>query len=147
MTWHSSDVEENHAGIIQWLDEAGLSNTPAPLTLYVTQKAWPEIIVDAIFSANAVYIMAWDAVMVMISGVGQLLSTNGQLVLYGPFNYKNNYTSDSNARFDICLKEQNPDSAIRNFEDIEQLANAARLYLQNDFAMPANNRILSWIKQ
>ena len=71
----------------------------------------------------------------------------GMLVLYGPFNYNNAYTSDSNARFDIWLKQRDPESGIRNFEDVEQLANAANLYIQHDYAMPANNRLLCWIKQ
>lgn len=147
LIWHCSDLDENHPGIMQWLDEAGLSNTPPPLTLDVTRLPWPALKVDAVFSANAVHIMAWEAVKPMISGVGQLLTTNGLLVLYGPFNYNNTYTSESNARFDIWLKERDPESGIRNFEDVEQLANAANMHLQDDFAMPANNRILCWVKQ
>jgi cyclopropane fatty-acyl-phospholipid synthase-like methyltransferase len=147
MVWHTSDLPENHAGIELWLNEAALPNTPSPLTLNVTQANWPRLEVDAVFSANAAHIMGWEAVKAMIAGVGKLLPDRGLLVLYGPFNYNNTYTSDSNARFDIWLKDRDPESGIRNYEDVEQLANAAGMYLQNDYAMPANNRILCWMKQ
>ena len=147
LIWHSSDLQENHAGIELWLSEAKLPNTPPPLILDVTRAHWPELNVDAVFCANTIHIIGWDSVKAMMAGVGKLLPDNGMLVLYGPFNYNNAYTSDSNARFDIWLKQRDPESGIRNFEDVEQLANAANLYIQHDYAMPANNRLLCWIKQ
>ena len=101
---------------------------------------------DAVFSANVIHIMGWDAVKLMIQGAGNVLSNNGLLILYGPFNYGNRYTSDSNARFDEWLKQRNPESGIRNFENVEKLANDAQLKLLEDIAMPANNRILIWQK-
>jgi len=147
LVWHSSDRPENHAGIELWLNEAGLPNTPPPLSLDVTQTQWPMLQVDAVFSANAIHIMGWESVKVMIAGVGRLLPENGLLVLYGPFNYNNSYTSDSNANFDGWLKDRDAQSGIRNFEDVEQLANAAGMIIEHDFSMPANNRILCWVKQ
>ena len=147
LIWRSSDLQENHAGIKLWLNEAKLPNTPPPLILDVTRAHWPELNVDAVFCANTIHIIGWDSVKAMMAGVGKLLPDNGMLVLYGPFNYNNAYTSDSNARFDIWLKQRDPESGIRNFEDVEQLANAANLYIQHDYAMPANNRLLCWMKQ
>ncbi len=147
LIWYSSDLQANHAGIKLWLNEARLSNTPPPLNLDVTREPWPDMKVDAVFSANAVHIMSWEAVKSMVSGVGKMLDEDGLFVLYGPFNYNNTYTSESNARFDIWLKSRDPQSAIRNFEDIDQLANVAGMYLQHDFEMPANNRILCWAKK
>ena len=147
LIWHSSDLQENHAGIELWLNEAKLPNTPPPLKLDVTRAHWPELKVEAVFCANTIHIIGWDSVKAMIAGVGKLLPNNGLLVLYGPFNYNNAYTSESNARFDIWLKQRDPESGIRNFEDVALLANAADLYLQHDYAMPANNRLLCWVKQ
>ena len=147
LIWHSSDLQENHAGIELWLKEAKLPNTPPPLMLDVTRAHWPELKVDAVFCANTIHIIGWDSVKAMIAGAGKLLPDNGLLVLYGPFNYNNAYTSESNARFDIWLKQRDPESGIRNFEDVEKLANAAGLYRQQDYAMPANNRLLCWVKQ
>lgn len=147
LQWQTSDLKENHEGILLWLDEAGLPNVIPPLELDVRNKEWQVPEVDAVFSANAIHIMGWEAVKSMISGVGKLLPADGLFVLYGPFNYNNTYTSDSNARFDTWLKERNPESGIRNFEDIEQLTDTAGLTFQADYEMPANNRILCWTKQ
>ena len=147
LTWRSSDLRENHAGIQLWLDEANLANAPPPLMLDVNQAHWPELEVDAVFCANTIHIIGWDSVKAMIAGAGRLLPDKGMLVLYGPFNYNNAYTSESNARFDMWLRQRDPDSGIRDFEDVDQLAKAADLYIQRDYAMPANNRLICWVKQ
>ncbi|MEH6652359.1 MAG: DUF938 domain-containing protein [Motiliproteus sp.] len=147
LQWHTSDRSENHQGIQQWLDEADLNNVHQPLPLDVSQPQWPEVNVDAIFSANSVHIMGWSEVEQLFAGVGQLLPVGGLLLLYGPFNYNNQYTSDSNARFDLWLKQQNPVSAIRHFEAVNKLATDVDLELQHDIEMPANNRILCWCKR
>jgi len=152
LIWRTSDQLEYHDGIKMWLEEASLSNTPAPIPLNVSTDDWSVINnnednkIDAIFSANAVHIMSWDNVVDFIKQAGELLPVNGLFVLYGPFNYNNAYTSESNARFDSWLKQQNPHSAIRDFEAIDKLANEASLEFQNDVEMPANNRILCWKK-
>ncbi len=146
LQWHTSDRIENHPAIRLWCDDAGLDNVHPPIELDVCQPHWPSLSPDAIFSANAVHIMGWPEVKVLFARAGEQLRTDGLLVLYGPFNYHNRYTSDSNARFDSWLKQQNPVSAIRNFEDLDRLANRAGLQLREDIAMPANNRILCWQK-
>lgn len=144
LIWHTSDRLENHAGIRLWLDESGLDNVRAPLSLDVMQAEWPDIEVDAIFTANTAHIMHWPEVEVMFDGIGQLLSAGGNLLIYGPFNYDGQYTSDSNARFDQWLKMRDPMSGIRNFEAVDSLASKAGMALKNDYTMPANNRILHW---
>lgn len=147
LVWQCSDLEENHAGIRQWLGEAALPNTPPPLLLDVKSHDMSAVKFDAVFSANTIHIMGWDAVRSMIQGVGQILSEGGLFILYGPFNYGYKYTSESNARFDEWLRQRDPVSGIRNFEDVEKLANEAQLTLREDIAMPANNRILCWRKE
>lgn len=146
LSWQCSDVIENHQGIMQWLEEAALANTPAPISLDVNQIEWPEHSYDTVFSANAIHIMSWESVKAMFNGIARVLEKNGLCVLYGPFNYNNKYTSESNARFDLWLKNRNPESGIRNFENVDQLAQEAQLSLLEDIAMPANNRILCWRK-
>lgn len=147
LTWYSSDRTDNHPGINLWRKEATLDNTPEPLTLDVIQPQWPQVEVEAVFSANTAHIMHWPEVEAMFSGVGRLLPLQGRFLLYGPFNYGGRYTSDSNARFDDWLKARDPESGIRNFEDIDLLAKQAGMVLKRDYEMPANNRILYWEKQ
>jgi hypothetical protein len=83
----------------------------------------------------------------MFLGISQILSGNGKLCVYGPFNYGGNYTSESNERFDGWLYKQNPQSAIRDFEWVNSLAENIGLTLIHDHTMPANNRLLEWVKQ
>ncbi len=146
LTWQTSELPENHAGIRAWLDEAGLPNVLPPLALDVTADAWSPGPVDAIFNANTVHIVAWPAVERMFAGIGEVLATDGCLCLYGPFNYGGTYTSESNARFDAWLKARDPHSGVRDFEAIDRLAAEQGMILVQDIAMPANNRTLVWRK-
>jgi SAM-dependent methyltransferase len=147
LIWQSSDRAENLTGIKIWLDEASLPNTPPPLPLDVSQNSWPDLDIDAVFSANTVHIMSWEAVSNFFCGVGKLLAKGGIFILYGPFNYNNQFSSDSNRQFNAWLLDRDPRSGIRNYEDLNDLALNANLRLTGDFIMPANNRILCWQKQ
>ncbi len=147
LSWQTSELPGNHAGIQAWLDEAGLPNVLPPLAVDLNDEAWSlASTVDAIFSANTVHIISWPAVERMFSGIGRVLAPGGILCLYGPFNYGGNFTSESNARFDVWLKGRDPESGVRDFEALDQLARLQGLALQRDIAMPANNRTLVWQK-
>lgn len=146
LIWHTSDQPEYIPGIAMWLHDARLKNTRMPVELDVSRNAWPDIEADAVFSANTCHIMHWHDVEALFAGVGRLLSSGGKFLLYGPFNYGGDYTSESNARFDGWLKSRDPSSGVRDFEALQQLAEKNELNLREDYAMPANNRILYWQK-
>lgn len=146
LTWMTSDQLNYHDGIQQWLKESVLSNIRGPLLLDVNQKNWPLDKMDAIFSANTVHIMSWPSVEKLFSGVGDVLNEGGVFCLYGPFNYKGQFSSESNARFDLWLKQRDPMSGVRDFEALQLLANKAGLEFVEDIEMPANNRVLVWKK-
>ena len=146
LTWFTSDQAEYHRGIKMWLEEASLNNTPDPLLLNVDQDDWPVKNMDAVFSANTVHIMSWVSVENMFAGIGRILNLSGVFCLYGPFNYNGKFTSESNARFDVWLKQRDPMSGVRDFEALKVLAEQANMKLINDVEMPANNRILVWQK-
>lgn len=146
LTWQTSDVAENHAGIKAWITDSGLMNVMLPLDINTLQERWPQQHYDAVYSANTVHIMSWAAVEGLFTGVGRVLDEGGCFLLYGPFNYNGNYTSDSNRRFDRWLKDRDPLSGIRDFEALNELASAAGLSLVEDFEMPVNNRLLHWKK-
>lgn len=146
LTWYPSDRVENHTGIRQWLQEAGLDNTRPPLALDVVRDDWPRLDVDAVFSANTAHIMHWHEVQALFAGVGGLLPEGGLFLLYGPFNFNGRYTSDSNERFDAMLRGRDPDSGIRDYEDLDRLARAAGMSCLDTHDMPANNHIICWIR-
>jgi len=145
LTWQTSDRPENHAGIRAWLEEAALPNVRAPIILDV-RGDWPAERFDAVFSANTTHIMSWPEVEQMFEGIGRVLETGGCFVLYGPFNFGGEYSSESNARFDQSLKARDPNSGIRNFEDLGDLARANGLIFMENIPMPVNNRTLVWRK-
>ncbi|MGY8813733.1 MAG: DUF938 domain-containing protein [Gammaproteobacteria bacterium] len=146
LIWQTSDQQDYISGINLWLDEAAKPNLPPPLVVDVTKISWQVMNFDVVFSANTVHIMSWEAVEKFIKGAGIMLPVGGQLILYGPYNYNNQYTSDSNRQFDVWLKERDTDSGIRNFEDMIRIAEEAGLELTEDHEMPSNNRILCWRK-
>jgi len=146
LVWQCSDLLENHAGIKQWTDDCRLANVRDPINLDVTMLEWPTIESDAVFSANTAHIMSWPVAQLMISGAGKLLPVGGLFCLYGPFNYHGTFTSDSNARFDLWLKERDPEMGIRDFEAVCDVASQQDLRCIEDNAMPANNRLLVFEK-
>ena len=143
LTWQTSDVAANLPGIRMWLADAGLHNTPAPLTFDIN-GAMPGSRYDAIFSANTLHIMGWTEVERLFAGISQLMSERALLTVYGPFNYSSAFTSPGNAAFDAALREDDPKRGIRDFEAVDALARAARLQLREDRPMPANNRCITW---
>ena len=54
--------------------------------------------------------------------------------------------AESNAGFDLWLKDRDPQSGVRDFEWINELASQAGLNLLEDNIMPANNQLLVWEK-
>lgn len=146
LRWQTADVPQHHEGIRLWLAEAGLANVLPPLALDVNQTGWRSGRYDAMFSANTLHIMSWPEVEKFFEGVGEILESGGILAVYGPFNYNRAFTSESNARFDAWLKARDPASGVRDFEAVDALARAQGLHLQQDIAMPANNRTLVWRK-
>jgi cyclopropane fatty-acyl-phospholipid synthase-like methyltransferase len=145
LSWQTSDILVNHQGISQWLREYPAGNLLHPIKLDLNHP-WPIEKIDAIYTANTLHIISWPLVQAFFSGVSQHLNQQGKCCVYGPFNYQGQYTSESNAGFDIWLKERDSQSAIRDIEAIKALAESVGLSLENDHAMPANNRLLVFQK-
>ena len=144
LVWHTSDCRPYLSGIQMWIEEANLDNVRIPIELDVNQPTWPDHDIDAIFTANSVHIMNAEEVVSLFAGAGENLNVGGLFIVYGPFNYNRCYTSESNARFDNWLKSRDPLSGIKDFEEIDQLAQKAAMQLLDDIEMPANNRLLIW---
>jgi len=147
LIWQTSELSRHHPGIQVWLDEAGLSNVLPPLAIDVNDPAWPVPPMDAIFNANTVHIVSWPEVERMFAGIGRVLKAGGLLCLYGPFNYGGQYTAESNARFDVWLKNRDPGSGVRDFEALDQLAKAQGMTLLKDVDMPRDNHTLVWRRE
>ncbi|HXW74263.1 MAG TPA: DUF938 domain-containing protein [Steroidobacteraceae bacterium] len=144
LTWQPSELPENLPSLEERICRAGTANLRPPLALDVRAEAWRVPPCDAVFSANTLHIIGWEAVREFFRGVGTVLEAPGVLCVYGPFRFAGRHTSDSNADFDRYLKARDPESGIRDFEALDALAGAQGLAFAADYAMPANNRTLVW---
>lgn len=140
LRWQASDVAAHIPAIREWISE------PAPIELDV-DHAFPRLAIDAAFTANTCHILSWAQVERMFEGVAALLPAGGLFAVYGPFHYGGKPTAESNARFDRTLRSQDPLSGIRDFEALRELARRHALELEEDNAMPANNRLLVFRKR
>jgi len=147
LCWQPTDRAGNLPGIDLWLTEAGLDNINPPLALDINDHTWPCKSMAALFTANTLHIMSAAEVEILFRKLANYLTPDALMCIYGPFNYGGKFTSDSNAHFDNWLKQQNPLSGIRDFEQVCALAHAIGLILIDDHAMPSNNRILVFQRQ
>ena len=146
LTWHTSDLRENHPSIIAWIESSELPNLRKPRTLNVGQGVWPVNQVDAIYTANTCHIMSWERVRDMFQGANRVLKPGGHLLIYGPFNVNGDYTSESNKVFDASLKQRDPESGIRHYDDMNRVARHNGFSLIQRHEMPANNMLLAYEK-
>jgi cyclopropane fatty-acyl-phospholipid synthase-like methyltransferase len=144
ISWQPSDTGDYLPALRERLRQEGGANLRQVVELDVRDRPWPLDPVDAIFSANTLHIMSWSSVQEFFRGVGEVLATHGVLCVYGPFRYGGRYTSESNGTFDNYLRTRDPESGIRDFEAVDELARQQGLELVADHAMPANNQILVW---
>lgn len=144
--WQTSELPEHHQGIEMWLDEAALPNVQSPVALDVCNtEHWQNLpAYDAIYTANTLHIMSAGHVKCLFENLAEHLKKEGLFIAYGPFNYAGSYTSESNQHFDGWLKQRDPESGIRDFEWLQEMAELKGMTLVDDVAMPANNRTLIW---
>lgn len=146
LTWNTSDRAETHSGIQMWLDESDSANLRKPIALDVLNDAWPGQQFDAAYTANTAHIMSMQAVEAMFEGVSNALKSGGVFLTYGPFKYDGRQTSDSNVRFEEWLQSVDVQRGIRDVTWLKGITAPLGLVLEEDVAMPENNRILVWRK-
>jgi len=146
LTWHPTERSAYLHDLGARVKLEGSPNLRAPTALDVTQTPWPLRTADAIFTANTLHIMAWTEVVALFRGLEGVLPRGGVLCVYGPFRYEGRYTSDSNRDFDRMLKARDPLSGLRDIKDLTALAAQQGLRLCADHDLPANNRLLEFVK-
>jgi len=146
LLWQPSDLLDQHAGMQLWFDEVEHDRIKPPLELNVDDEVWPVTEIDYAFTANTTHIISALQTEKLFKHVANCLKQGGLFAQYGPFNYNGKYTSESNARFDVWLKQRDPNSCIKHFETVRELAGENNMQLVVDIEMPANNRILLWEK-
>jgi SAM-dependent methyltransferase len=144
LVWQPSEVADAMQGLRKRIFNEGPSNLRAPVVLEVTESPWDVRKVDGVFTANTLHIMHWAQVEAFFSGLPAVTKPGAVLAVYGPFRYGGQYTSASNASFDEMLHTRDPQSGIRDFEQVDALARGAGFTLAADHPMPANNQAIVW---
>ena len=147
LDWQPSDLEENLGSIRAWIQEEDPGNILEPIKLDVRSHPWSASGFDAVFTANTFHIMSWAEIEHFFQGVGAQLEKGGGLLVYGPFAFSGKHISQSNEHFDQYLRQRDPLSGVRDFEDIDKLAIAQNLVFMKQFPMPVNNSCLYWQKR
>ncbi|EKO3677758.1 DUF938 domain-containing protein [Escherichia coli] len=143
LNWHTSDMSENHTSINAWIAESSLKNIHTSLEFMIGRDTWPDIDVDAVFTANTTHIMQPSEAKKMMELVSEKLPEGGIFCQYGPMKVDDEFTTQSNREFDEYLKQ----NGFGGILDIEQLNLwATDLKLTAKVAMPANNFLLVWRK-
>ena len=144
LRWQPTDRTEYLDGLAARIAAEGPPNLASPVELDVLREPWPLLSADAVFSANALHIMSRPAVEALFAGLPRVLGSGGVLAIYGPFRYRGQFTTPSNAEFDRELRARDPASGVRDFEAVDALARRAGFELVDDYAMPANNQLIVW---
>lgn len=147
LQWQPSDLPHRLDSIEAWRGLAGCDNLLPPLGLDLLDTRPVSLQADAVVCINTVHIVSWVGVEALLQLAGETLPEGGVLYLYGPFRYAGRALEPSNQRFDESLRQRDPDSGIRVFEDVDALARRQGLVHAGDRAMPANNRSLWWRRQ
>jgi SAM-dependent methyltransferase len=146
LDWQTSDLQQNHDGILAWIEDSGPANVRAPLSLDVRTAEPTAETYSAAYSANTAHIMDIAAVEKMFALVSSSLRDGGVFCLYGPFRVGGAFSSASNAEFDHSLRQRDPSMGIRDLEELGGFAEAGGMQRLREYAMPANNMLVVWMK-
>ncbi|MFM8543201.1 MAG: DUF938 domain-containing protein [Chakrabartia sp.] len=147
LLWQPSDHDVlGLDSISAWSTEAGLPNLLPPVLIDASAPDWPVARADALLCINMVHIAPWMATQGLMAGAGRLLPKGAPLILYGPYIVPGVETAPSNLAFDANLRAQNPNWGLRDLAEVEALAAARGLLLDQRIEMPANNLSLIFLK-
>jgi SAM-dependent methyltransferase len=138
LVFQPTEMDTNkHASIAAWV--AGLPNVRPPIGFDVTHLPWPIRHAEAIVCINVIHISPWDATVALMRGAGEILSSDGVLVTYGPYRKEGRHTAPSNEEFEAWLKERDELWGVRDIEEVSAAARDSGLELVESVPMPANN--------
>jgi hypothetical protein len=93
-----------------------------------------------------IHISPWTATVGLFHGAARALAPGAFLFTYGPYRYQGRHTSESNAHFDITLRQENPDWGVRDLEAVIDIASKTGFSPPLIQQMPANNMMLIFRK-
>jgi SAM-dependent methyltransferase len=145
LRWQPTDQGDYFAALLENIQQLAPANVLPPVYLDIAAATpWPKA--DNIYMANVVHIMPAALLQPLFQQAARTLPADGKLCVYGPFKYAGEFTTASNADFDLWLKSRNPLSGIRDIETLQTLAQEYGFTQHEDLPMPANNQLLVFVK-
>ncbi len=142
LEWTPTEVAENLPMLRERIKQSGVPNITTPFRMTVGEDDFPIRMFDVILTVNTFNIIHWKECKTFIKLISGRLEEGGKVLIYGPFKYNGQFTTQSNEEFDKSLREKDPQSGVRNFEDVLAAMFKNGFELVRDFEMPANNRML-----
>ena len=153
VTFYPSDYnEELFDSIIAHSSECSNVVSPVKIDISTEYTQWPDEIfkennLDFIYASNITQVSPFQCSINLLRNAGKLLCKNGILFIYGPFSIDGKIHPESNVEFDKDLKSRNPEWGIRDITDLKKIAQENNICLSKVPDLPANNKIIVWIKQ
>ncbi len=144
--WYPSDTISNFESLNAFVTNYQTKNLQTPLIIDITQDEWINFKVDYVFTSNTFHIINNALLTFFLYQSSKVIKANGKLIIYGPFKFDKQFNSPSNQTFDELLKETDPFSGIKNFEEIVSIALKFDFIFSKKYEMPANNNILVFKK-
>lgn len=139
LSWQPSDIVSEHRGSIQAWAAAEHVNLLPPLDLDATATGWDLAPVDAVLNINMLQVTSWAVGQALLRNVSRVLNEDGLLIFYGPFSVGGKHISEGNQSFDRSLRARDPETGIRDLDDVALEARLNEMHLVKTVRMPANN--------
>lgn len=142
--WIPSDLPEQLLGLNQWIAETTCKNILSPIALDLRTTTIPNLKPTACFTSNTFHIVSWQSVQQAFRCSATLLTVGEKFLVYGPFSSNGLHNSRGNSEFDQQLRTNDPDSGIRDLQELNTLAAQHGFLEAQSIPMPANNQLLVW---
>ncbi len=142
LQWVLSDVAGNQAGLKLWMKDCKKSNIKGPRVFEVGRDDFPMPYINVVFTVNTLQVMSWKQNKTFFKLLGKRLRKGARVLIYGPFNVGGKFITPGNEALDRRLKEVNPQSGVRNYEDVKSGMEKRCFELLKDYDMPNNNKLL-----
>jgi cyclopropane fatty-acyl-phospholipid synthase-like methyltransferase len=140
LQFHPTEANEELVPIIdERVRLSGLSNIEAAQHLRVGVSPWPEGPFDGALAVNFIHMVAARTVRQTFRELGKQLSPGAHFVVYDCFTFDGKHTAESNARFDLKLRDYTP-GRVYPFEDVCDWAKEGGFDPEPEIhELPANN--------
>jgi cyclopropane fatty-acyl-phospholipid synthase-like methyltransferase len=143
LNWICSDLKKNQANLKKQFLGKALPNLFGPEVLEIGKDDFPgDAPFQYVFTADTLHHFSWKENKTLFKLLGKRLREGSLVFFYGPFHYNGSYLSDSHEQYDKNLKASNPNSGIRNFEDVVSGMKKNGFKLLGEDKMPDDKKML-----